>query len=139
MGSTVNNSSNNHTWAFQAVPNIFHDFTEDPTYDPQTTKVTTQPLLGLLPRAYPSDHHDDDGDDTEKKSWTRFAAYVNRLNEDAPSNVRYKVLYLTRHGVGFHNLKHLEVGRKAWDVRLPSKNNIKTYQIFNYAKRLTQK
>lgn len=50
------------------------------------------------------------------KDWPRFAEHVRTLNREAPEGVVYKVLYLTRHGIGYHNLKSVEVGVEAWDV-----------------------
>ena len=97
-------------WKFEAVPRIFRDLSELQTCP--ENKFATQPSLGLLTRTYPCD--DPLADDL--RDWTRFRRYVSHLNEQAPENVSYKVLYLTRHGVGFHNQKHHEVGTEEWNV-----------------------
>lgn len=39
------------------------------------------------------------------------------MNEQAEPNVAYKVLYLGRHGEGFHNVAQSWYGDDAWDVR----------------------
>jgi hypothetical protein len=98
-------------WTFQAVPGYFESHAEIAAQCPNG-KFTTQPSLALLPREYPTDTEDshDDG------AWIRFASHVRALNRDAPANVSYKVLYLTRHGFGYHNQKQAEVGTEAWDV-----------------------
>lgn len=100
-------------WKFETVSDVF--------FDPSTIqkdrkdKIETQPSLGLLTRSYPSD--DQVADDT--RDWTRFYRYVKSLNEAAPEGVEYKILYLTRHGIGFHNIKHAEVGEDEWNVNTP--------------------
>ncbi len=97
-------------WTFEALPDVFHDLTG---IESQTgLKVSTQPSLALISRSYPSD------DETTRDSsdWARFAAYVKYLNKQADDNVSYKLLYLTRHGLGYHNLKHVELGDDDWNV-----------------------
>lgn len=98
-------------WEFQAQPGFFGDLVELARQSPNK-KLATQPGLALLSRENPSDGHIGSGE----KDWERFAAHVKALNRDSPDNVSYKVLFLTRHGFGFHNKKHEEVGRIAWDV-----------------------
>ncbi|KAK5997481.1 putative phosphoglycerate mutase [Cladobotryum mycophilum] len=100
-------------WTFHAEPGFFVDLAE--VFRQSRTKVTTQPSLALLSRPYPTDDHDQDA--AHQKDWVRFAAHVKALNRDAPDNVCYKVLYLTRHGLGFHNKKHAEVGPIAWETK----------------------
>ncbi|KAI6780120.1 uncharacterized protein J7T54_004253 [Emericellopsis cladophorae] len=99
-------------WKFEAVPDVFKDLSELQT-DPKD-KVTTQPGLGLLSRSYPTDDMHEKGQQ-EESDWTRLVRYVAALNGEASSDVRHKVLYLTRHGVGYHNLKSAEVGEDAWN------------------------
>lgn len=78
-------------------------------------KLTTRPLFALTPRDYPSD--DDAGTTADRRPWARFTSHVEALNRDSPEHVSYKIMLLTRHGQGFHNLKNQEVGDAAWDVR----------------------
>ncbi|KAI9147986.1 putative phosphoglycerate mutase [Paramyrothecium foliicola] len=100
----------NSKWTFQAMPGVFADLTEFAAQYPRG-KVPTQPRLALIPREYPTDGQEPQ----DARDWVRFAAYVRSLNRDAPENVSYKVLYLTRHGVGFHNQKAAEIGTELWD------------------------
>lgn len=97
-------------WSFEAVSDVFRDLSELQSHPKD--KITTQPGLALLTRPYPSD--DQSGDDI--RDWARLARYIEHLNESSPSNVSYKVLYLTRHALGFHNKKHAEVGNDEWNV-----------------------
>ncbi|SPO02944.1 related to phosphoglycerate mutase [Cephalotrichum gorgonifer] len=100
-------------YKFTAVPDIFASFAADCAADPKL-KIKTQPDLALLPRAYESDGPSSAG----KSQWERFAAYVGWLNERAEDGVCYKVLYLTRHGQGWHNVVHERVGTEEWDNNL---------------------
>ncbi|KAG7192822.1 uncharacterized protein KQ657_001279 [Scheffersomyces spartinae] len=50
------------------------------------------------------------------ESWDKVFDYVHELNATAESdNVRYKVLFLARHGQGYHNLAHSQYGDDAWN------------------------
>jgi len=67
-----------------------------------------------MKRAYDTDtEFDPDG---KKTQWQRFENYVARLNESSPSGVQYKILYLGRHGQGYHNVAEATYGTHAWDV-----------------------
>lgn len=98
-------------WTFQAEPGFFTDLAAVQDEHP-AGKITTQPQLALLHREYPTD----EPGAPDKRDWVRFAAYVTSLNQASPENLAYKVLYLTRHGFGYHNKKHAEVGTVEWDV-----------------------
>ncbi|KAI8186378.1 putative phosphoglycerate mutase [Colletotrichum sp. SAR 10_65] len=76
-------------------------------------KATTQAGLGLLDKAFGDATQRQESGDT--KPWDRFAAHVNRLNDESPDGVNYKVLYLTRHGLGYHNVQAAKVGTAEWD------------------------
>jgi hypothetical protein len=74
--------------------------------------------FGLLNRTYPSDanfdpHH-------KKTQWQRFANYVESLNHDCSKSkqVNYKVLFMGRHGEGWHNAAETFYGTPAWNVSL---------------------
>lgn len=99
-------------WAFFLETGVFVPFDEQAAAS-AIGRVTTQPRFGLLTRSYPTD----DSGAGDQQDWTRFAKYVNQLNVDSPSHVQYKVLYLTRHGFGFHNKMEKQVGTAEWDVR----------------------
>ncbi|KAH6975968.1 histidine phosphatase superfamily [Ilyonectria sp. MPI-CAGE-AT-0026] len=101
-------------WVFSTESGVFSDLS-DLRHQYAGHKVTTQPHLGLVPgKKYPSD----DASSPDQRDWVRFAAYVKWLNETTPDNVVYKVLYLTRHGYGYHNKKHAEVGTVEWDSKV---------------------
>lgn len=54
--------------------------------------------------------------DTSKKNhWEVFRQNITRLNKKAPRDVSYHVLYLARHGEGFHNTAEAFYGTPAWD------------------------
>jgi hypothetical protein len=42
---------------------------------------------------------------------------VDSLNADAELNTVYKVLFMSRHGEGFHNAAESYYGTPAWNVR----------------------
>jgi hypothetical protein len=105
---------------FHALPGFFTEFSEECKAD-RKFHATTQPLLGLIDRRYDTDTIPDPGVGSghqPRKPWDRFRAYVEHLNETSPKEVKYKVLYLTRHGLGYHNLVHAKVGDDAWNVRI---------------------
>ncbi|KAF2672311.1 phosphoglycerate mutase family protein [Microthyrium microscopicum] len=58
--------------------------------------------LGLLKRSYETDQIHDPTSSTAE--WDRFAYYVQHLNQISGSSEQYKVLYLGRHGEGYHNI-----------------------------------
>jgi hypothetical protein len=70
--------------------------------------------MGLLNRSYPTDEAFDPA--REKTQWERFANYVQYLNKMAKTGECYKVLYLARHGEGYHNVEEAVVGTPMWDV-----------------------
>ena len=99
-------------WKFTIESGYFIPFQDLQDASP-IGRVTTQPRFGLLPRSYPSDGDDD----PDKRDWIRFRNHVKTLNQDSSTtHVSYKVLYLTRHGFGYHNKKEKEVGTPEWDV-----------------------
>lgn len=63
--------------------------------------------------------YDTDEDQAEKElgQWARFEKYVRKLNDDAGEGESVKVLFLGRHGQGWHNVAESKYGTKNWDVR----------------------
>ena len=47
----------------------------------------------------------------------KFEHYVWRLNRGSGRKVQYKVLYLGRHGEGYHNVAESYYGTPLWNVR----------------------
>lgn len=104
---------------FQGLSGFFFNFTEEQAQQDSVIPATTLPGLGLVDKAYNTD--DLIGSPLPQvkgeKTWQRFKAHVESLNAQDPS-VTYKVLYLTRHGFGYHNAFMAQVGRDAWNVSI---------------------
>ncbi|PNS19160.1 hypothetical protein CAC42_1896 [Sphaceloma murrayae] len=47
--------------------------------------------------------------------WSRFSQALHHLNQDAASNTVYRLLFLGRHGQGWHNVAEARYGTEAWD------------------------
>jgi broad specificity phosphatase PhoE len=93
---------------YTILPNIFTQSL------PTTTAPTFNPLnssLGLIPRSYPSDH--DFPPNTQQ--WPRFIHYLMTLNADSAATISYRLLILSRHGEGFHNVAERFFGTEKWD------------------------
>lgn len=85
---------------------------DDPSTDPKDFDYITS-NLGLIDRAYPTDpSFDPDGTKTQ---WQRFAHYVQTLSRDSPKGTSVKLLYLARHGQGYHNVAESFYGTHDWD------------------------
>ncbi|EDU45207.1 phosphoglycerate mutase family protein [Pyrenophora tritici-repentis] len=65
--------------------------------------------FGLISRSYPID------EDASEFQWRRFENYVRSLEATKQPNESYKVLFLGRHGEGWHNVAEAKYGTKAWD------------------------
>ena len=78
------------------------------TFDFKTTN------FGLIDRSYPYE-----SSTPHRKhnltTWQRFARQVSSLNLHAPHDTEYKVLYMGRHGDGFHNDAQAYYGTPAWN------------------------
>ena len=73
----------------------------------------TSTNFGLINRTYPSDStlpHN-----KNLTQWQRFEHQVVQLNRDAPRNTQYKLLFLGRHGDGYHNDAQAFYGTPAWN------------------------
>ncbi|KAM6478116.1 histidine phosphatase superfamily [Trichoderma sp. SZMC 28011] len=100
----------NHSLNYSTLPGYFeHDREpEGPQF-----RATTLPGFGLIDRRY-----DTDGDSgPEQTQWERFMHFLNHLNNEADGQARYKLIFLIRHGQGFHNVKEAEVGRAGWEAK----------------------
>ncbi|KAG8525462.1 uncharacterized protein KY384_009106 [Bacidia gigantensis] len=67
--------------------------------------------FGLINRTY-DDYSDGGG---KKTQWQLFAKEVSKLQHRAQNHVHYKVLFLGRHGEGFHNAAEAFYGTPAWN------------------------
>ncbi|KAF2119226.1 histidine phosphatase superfamily [Lophiotrema nucula] len=66
--------------------------------------------FGLIERSYETD-----GDAAEETQWKRFEKLVRHMDEKSEDGVQYKVLFLGRHGQGWHNVAETKYGTEAWD------------------------
>ena len=97
---------------------------DDPATDPRNFDYVTS-NLGLINQTYPTDPKYDP--DLSKSPWQRLAYYIRHLNIQSPKTTTYRLLYLARHGEGFHNVAEHYYGTKAWDCywsKLPGNGSI---------------
>ncbi|GAW23475.1 hypothetical protein ANO14919_130340 [Xylariales sp. No.14919] len=85
---------------------------DDTATDPKTFDYTTV-NYGLVNRSYPTDKEFDRHG--KKTQWQRFEHYVDTLNRKADKNTQYKVLFMARHGEGYHNAAESYYGTPAWN------------------------
>ncbi|OJJ33802.1 hypothetical protein ASPWEDRAFT_173235 [Aspergillus wentii DTO 134E9] len=85
---------------------------DEPTTDPSSFDYVKS-NFGLISRSYGSDSESDPTG--QKTQWERFADQINALNRDSPPGTSYRVLYLGRHGEGFHNVAEQRYGTDLWD------------------------
>ncbi|EEA22744.1 hypothetical protein EYB25_005519 [Talaromyces marneffei] len=73
--------------------------------------------FGLIDRPYDYEgqEHRAEADERPTTQWSRFERQIRTMNAQAEPNVVYKVLYLGRHGEGFHNVAQSWYGDDAWD------------------------
>jgi hypothetical protein len=102
----------NHHYSLSYIPGFFQH--------PAVLTVPTASTVShfnLIERDYPSDLESDNA-----PPWIRFTSYVASLNaaaQKAKNEEKYKVIFLQRHGEGWHNVMEARVGTKLWDVRIP--------------------
>jgi len=83
-------------------------------------KATTLPNLGLVENLDEIEGFDSiEHLKADAKPWDRVRAWIEHKNKQT-DDTQYKVLYLTRHGLGFHNAYESQVGHDAWNVSAPS-------------------
>lgn len=103
--------ANNHSFIqYSTVTGYFlqdENSTNPSTFDFKTTN------FGILNRTYPTDNVSDPRH--EKTQWQRFAAQLAALNIFASRNTEYKLLYMGRHGEGYHNAAESYYGTPAWN------------------------
>ncbi|KKY18944.1 putative gpi anchored [Phaeomoniella chlamydospora] len=88
-------------------------FAQDDASTNASTFNYTTTNFGLLNRTYLGDKAFDPHN--KKTQWQRFANEVTRLNRQSPANVQYKVLFMGRHGEGYHNVAQTYYGTPAWN------------------------
>lgn len=65
--------------------------------------------FGLISQTYDTDI------DSSLTQWQRFAVKLQDLQDSAPTNVQYKLVFMGRHGEGNHNAMESYVGTPAWN------------------------
>lgn len=60
--------------------------------------------------------------DASDNRWEKFTQIIDRLNTSSPADTQYKVLFVGRHGEGFHNVAEGKYGTKEWDSYWSKKN-----------------
>ncbi|ETN41469.1 uncharacterized protein HMPREF1541_03405 [Cyphellophora europaea CBS 101466] len=95
----------------QAVPDYFVQ--SDPTTNDSSFSFLTS-NFGLVSRSYSSDpsYPSDKPDPTQ---WELFFHHLDTLNADAPPSTTYRLLFLGRHGQGYHNVAESFYGTVQWD------------------------
>lgn len=103
-------------WKFETINGYFLDLSQKSQHDP-SFRATSSRRLGLIERTYDIDRAGIEAEEKDnEKLWKRFSDYVMHLNWQSPDSTAYKVLYITRHGQGYHNTFEAEVGHDAWNV-----------------------
>jgi broad specificity phosphatase PhoE len=106
-GTCTSTPHASHT-TYSVVPSIF-------LQDLNTTSPTGFDFIatnfGLINRTYPSDS----SCAPKSTQWQRLAHYISTLNHQAPRNEHYTLLFLGRHGEGFHNAAETYFGTPAWN------------------------
>ncbi|KAF3004340.1 hypothetical protein E8E13_009528 [Curvularia kusanoi] len=93
---------------YEVVTGVFAQ--DSPSTDPNTFNFLTT-NFGLLNRTYPSDPTSPDS--KYSTQWQRLNKYIKYLNKE--KKTRYTLLFLGRHGEGFHNAAESYFGTPAWN------------------------
>jgi hypothetical protein len=92
------------------------------------TELQTATNFGLINRTYDTDAvYDPDHDKTQ---WQRFAKFFAHLNQESGPHTQYKVLFMGRHGEGYHNVAESFYGTPAWNVCIPLRSPFTYRQYF---------
>lgn len=93
---------------YEVVTGVFQQ--DDASTDPSTFDFI-QSNFGLINRTYPSDPKTPDS--KYATQWQRLNKYVKYLNKE--KKTRYSLLFLGRHGEGYHNAAESYFGTPAWN------------------------
>lgn len=85
---------------------------DEPDTDPDTFDFKEH-AFGLKPRSYESDSSLSDA--SSKSQWQRFQHHLESINDNAPEGTSYRLLFLARHGQGYHNVGQSFYGTVMWD------------------------
>ncbi|KAK2747961.1 hypothetical protein FQN57_001552 [Myotisia sp. PD_48] len=96
---------------YSTVPGYF---LQDETSTDYHTFDFSKSNFGLINREYDTDQAFDP--EHEKSQWQRLERKIQSLNEKAAPNTQFKLLFLGRHGQGYHNVAESIYGTPAWDT-----------------------
>ncbi|GJJ13716.1 hypothetical protein Clacol_007972 [Clathrus columnatus] len=82
---------------YQAIPGFFADPLDND--DPNIQQV--QPRFGLIDESF--------------TRWEDLKSRISVLNREAPVGTSYKVVFIGRHGEGYHNLAEVRYGSPEWN------------------------
>ncbi|KAF1914070.1 histidine phosphatase superfamily, partial [Ampelomyces quisqualis] len=69
--------------------------------------------FGLINRTYPSDPSCPSANSSTQ--WQRLSHYISTLNKESPKNEQYVLMFMGRHGEGYHNAAESYFGTPAWN------------------------
>ncbi|KAL9105701.1 MAG: hypothetical protein Q9227_009185 [Pyrenula ochraceoflavens] len=89
---------------------------DEPSTDPANFDYTAT-NFGLINQTYDTDTGIDAKNLylAEQTQWQRFSRRLSSLNAATPPDVQYKLIFMGRHGQGYHNVAQDYYGTKAWD------------------------
>ena len=106
--SLVDAASQKKQIKYEVVTGVFQQ--DDAATDPSTFDFIKS-NFGLINRTYPSDPKTPDS--KYATQWQRLNKYVKYLNKE--KKTRYSLLFLGRHGEGYHNAAESYFGTPAWN------------------------
>lgn len=106
--TSIMGSTGSQRFTYESISGYFAQ--DDPSTDVDAFNYHTH-NFGLLERDYP----DEAPEDKSLPQWKRFEKHVIALANASGDDTQYKVVYLGRHGEGFHNVGEAKYGTKAWD------------------------
>ncbi|KAJ9355533.1 hypothetical protein DTO027B9_3988 [Paecilomyces variotii] len=110
--SMAESMSSSSYLTYSTVPGFF--LQDEPDTDPNAFDYVAS-NFGLINRTYDTDEEFDPHGD--KPQWERFENKIRSLARDSGKGVHYKVLFLGRHGEGYHNVAESFYGTEAWDLK----------------------
>jgi broad specificity phosphatase PhoE len=109
---------------YAVVTGIFKQ--DDAATDASSFNFTAE-NFGLIERKYPSDWtYWGSYWGRKPTSWQRLNHYVESLNRKSKHNERYTLLFLGRHGEGYHNAAETYFGTPAWNCYWSEKDGNST-------------
>ncbi|ETI26100.1 hypothetical protein G647_02877 [Cladophialophora carrionii CBS 160.54] len=110
---TKNEVERSHEWHYD-YSSVVGFFSQDLVRPVSGRLEATEEDFDLIDQKYDTDNLLPDNGKLLSQ-WERFAYKVKVMNERAPKGVTYRLLYLGRHGQGYHNVGIMFYGDAAWD------------------------